>query len=268
VVLGDHLTGPANFTLLYLGPIALGTWLAGLGAGLALSVLATVASVAVDARLPSFRDLSLAVKLWDTVVQLGVFLSLALALDALRQRLGVEQRLARTDSLTGVANRRAFLEASRLEIERLRRHGRPLTVVYLDCDAFKSVNDRFGHQSGDALLVAVSSDLRRAVRAVDTVARLGGDEFGVLLPETDGPAAQGLVDRLRATIDATLQKGGWPVTFSVGVVTFAAAPASEDEMVRQADQRMYEAKRSGRGQVRFEVVPAGTNAAAGERPLR
>ena len=257
VGLGDYLTGPAAFTLLYLGPIGFGTWFVGLRAGLMLSVLSTVSSFAADL---DYRDggvylrLSPVVEGWDLFVQLGVFVALAILLDALRNRLFLEQQLARTDPLTQVANRRAFLEAAEVELERSRRHGRPFTVAYLDCDDFKKVNDRFGHDGGDGLLAMAGATLRSATRALDTVARLGGDEFGLLLPETDGPTAETLVGRLRATLEQALDDGGWPATFSMGAVTFLSPPVSVDEMIDLADQLMYEAKRGGKDHLRFAVV--------------
>ncbi len=252
VGIGDHLTGEANFTLLYLGPIAFATWRVGLRAGLLLSAVSAGSSLVTDLTLP--RHPSPAVQAWNLLVQLGVFVALALLLDALRSRLVFEQQVARTDPLTGIANRRDFLESADLELERTRRHLRPLTVAYLDLDDFKGVNDRFGHEAGDAVLRTVATTLREATRTVDAVARLGGDEFGLLLPETDGPTAETLVRRLQATLAEAIQQRGWPVTFSLGVATFHRAPRSVDEMINRADELMYQAKRTSKAGVRFEVV--------------
>lgn len=254
VGIGDLLTGSANFTLLYLAPVAFGTWLVGLRTGIALSAISAAVSFVTDLQLA----LGPAVLVWNLLVQLGVFLALSLLLDLLRSRLLFEQQAARTDPLTGIANRRDFLESAELELERTRRHLRPLTVAYLDLDDFKGVNDRFGHEAGDAVLVTVATTLRGATRAVDAVARLGGDEFGLLLPETDGPTAETLARRLQSTLAEAIQQRGWAVTFSLGVATFHRAPRSVDEMINRADALMYQAKRAGRGGVRFEVVaPAG-----------
>jgi diguanylate cyclase (GGDEF)-like protein len=258
VGIGDEATGTANFTLLYLGPIAFGTWLVGLRVGLLVSVVSAAVSLTTDPRLA--HGTSPAEVVWNVLVQLGVFVALTLLLDALRSRLIFEQQAARTDSLTGIANRREFLEAAERELVRTRRHLRPLTVAYLDLDDFKDVNDRFGHEAGDAVLVTVATTLREATRAVDGVARLGGDEFGLLLPETDGPTAETLVGRLTATLADAVQERGWPLTASIGVATFHRAPRSVDEMINRADELMYQAKRAGKGGLRFEVV---ARAAAG-----
>jgi len=194
----------------------------------------------------SGEHLALPVVTWNAAQQLGVFLVLSVVLDAFKKRLLDEQHAARTDPLTSLSNRRAFVEADWLELERGRRHGRPLSLLYIDCDDFKLVNDRFGHVAGDNVLSAVGGTLRQAVRGLDTVARLGGDEFGVLLPEVDGAGAVALAERLRLQLRETLAGRGDAVTFSIGVATFLRPPASVDEMILRADELMYEAKRSGK----------------------
>ncbi len=262
VAAGDHLTGAdVGFTLLYLGPIGFATWFLGLRAGVPISALSAALSLGTDLATRAV-PLPAAVSLWNLFGQLGVFLVLAVILESFKSRLVLEQQLARTDPLTGVPNRRAFLEAAQMELERARRHGRPLTVVYLDADDFKAVNDHFGHEGGDALLAMIGATLRSATRSVDTVARLGGDEFGLLLPETDGPTAEALVARLRATLAAALREEGWPAGFSYGVVTDLAPTESVDEMMSRADELMYEAKRTGKDAVRAAVVDLARRAAS------
>jgi len=261
VAVGDFLTGSdVNFTLLYLGPIGLATWFASFGAGTALSVASALLSTALDV-LARPQPLPAAVLVWNVTVQLGTFMALVLLLAALQARLAAEQRAARTDPLTAVANRRAFQEMAGVELERARRTGRPLTVAYLDVDDFKFVNDQQGHARGDALLATLAATLRGATRAVDVVGRLGGDEFGLLLVETDGPTAEALLGRVRTTLDAAMEENGWRVTFSIGAATFLSPPRSVDEMMLRADQLMYEAKRAGKNAVRLDVLPRAVGAA-------
>jgi diguanylate cyclase (GGDEF)-like protein len=253
VGVGDALTGTeVHFTLIYLAPIAFGTWLAGLGSGVSLSVTAAILSITADLWAREGTPPATAVVAWNLLVQLGVYLAVVLLLSGFRARLEGEQLLARTDALTGVANRRAFFEAAELELERARRHGRPLTLVFIDADDFKYVNDALGHAEGDALLLTVAQTLRGSTRAVDAVARLGGDEFAVLLPDTDGDTA--LVARLRATLGDAMERHGWRVGFSVGAATFVEPPASADLLMARADELMYEAKRAGKGSMRLAVV--------------
>ncbi|MBI5069445.1 MAG: GGDEF domain-containing protein [Deltaproteobacteria bacterium] len=264
VAVGDYVTGwEVNFTFLYLGPIGLATWFVGFRTGGLLSVASAVLSVAADlVARPS--PLPAGVMLWNTAVQLGTFMALVLLLAALQARLAAEQHLARTDPLTAVNNRRAFEEAAAVELERARRTGMPLTVAYLDVDDFKRVNDQQGHSRGDALLATAAATLRGATRAVDVVGRLGGDEFGLLLVDTDGPAAGALLSRIRSTLDAAMAENGWSVTFSLGAATYLSPARSVDEMMGRADQLMYEAKRAGKNALRVDVLPAGgTPGAAG-----
>jgi len=255
VAVGDALTGTeVHFTLLYLAPIAFGTWLAGLGAGVSLSISAAILSISADLWARQGAPPATAVTAWNLLVQLGVYLAVVLLLTGFRSRLEGEQLLARTDALTGVANRRAFFEAAELELERTRRHGRPLTLAYVDADDFKYVNDALGHAEGDALLMVVAQTLRGSTRAVDAVARLGGDEFGLLLPETDGPTAQALLGRLRATLGEAMTRHGWRVGFSVGAATFVEPAISVDQMMARADELMYEAKKTSKGTLKLLVV--------------
>lgn len=263
VGVADELSGTdVSLILFYLAPIAFATWFVNRRAGFLLSLLAAVVSFAADG-IYRFgvgdSDVHVKVLTWNGVVQVGTSFALVLMLAALRSRLEVEELLARTDSLTQIANRRAFFEAATLELERARRHERPITVAYVDVDDFKNVNDQLGHAHGDALLVSVAQALRAATRAVDAVARLGGDEFGLLLPETDPVEAEVILARLRTTILTALVRGGWQVGVSMGAATFLAAPDSVDEMMARADELMYAAKREEKGSIRLGVFP-------GDRP--
>lgn len=253
----DEFTGvDISLILFYLVPIGLGTWFVNRRAGVLLSIVAAAVSFAANAlyRLQAGdHDVHLAVLGWNGFVQVATSIALVIMLAALRERLGREELLARTDALTQIANRRAFFEAANLELERARRHQRHITMAYVDVDDFKNVNDQLGHAQGDALLVAVAQTLREATRAVDTVARLGGDEFGLLLPETGAAEADPLLARLRAAILSAMVSGGWSVGVSIGAATFRTAPGSVDEMMARADELMYAAKRERKGSIRLGV---------------
>ncbi len=267
---GDVLTGPdVNFTLLYLAPIAFGAWLGSTRWGLVLSALASVISNASDIYARQGAPLPGGVLAWNLMVQLGVFVALVLLLTGLRDRLEVEQHMARTDPLTGLPNRRAFSEAATLELERTRRTRRPLSFAYLDCDGFKFINDSFGHREGDALLVVVAETLRTSTRAVDVAARLGGDEFGLLMHETGAAAALALTGRVHASLLKAVGRNGWNVGFSIGVATYLEAPDQYDELLARGDELMYEAKRTARGTIRaatFGARPAGDTPTAAPGP--
>jgi diguanylate cyclase (GGDEF)-like protein len=267
VGVADHLTGTdISLILFYLAPIAFGTWFVHVRGGIFLTAAAAVVSFAADGlyRLGVGEgDVPFVVLAWNGFVQVGTSVALVLMLSALRARLEGEEQLARTDALTQIANRRAFFESANLELERARRHGRPMTLAYVDVDDFKEVNDRLGHAEGDALLVTVAQTLRATTRAVDAVARLGGDEFGLLLPETDAAEAGALLARLRSEILAGMARRGWRIGVSIGAATFLSPPVSIDEMMARADELMYAAKREAKGSIRLGTFRS-AGLAAGE----
>src|SRR5437773_3262590 len=157
-------------------------------------------------------------------------------------------RLVTQDPLTNVLNAGAFVARLGQELDRNRRYPRPLALLYMDLDNFKVINDTHGHQTGDAVLRLVADSMRSSVRHADVVGRLGGDEFAVLMPETDAALADAAAKRLAESL-RTVFKGTPTVTASIGVVSCRVADANTDELLRRADQAMYEAKRAGKDRV-------------------
>jgi diguanylate cyclase (GGDEF)-like protein len=149
---------------------------------------------------------------------------------------------------------RAFHELAHREILLCRRHGRPLSVIYLDVDNFKAVNDSLGHSAGDRLLNTIAQVMKSSTRATDIVSRCGGDEFVVLLTETGGEAARSVVDKLRIRLAEAILANGLNVTFSIGVVTWVRVPDSVDALLRHADQLMYSVKSHAKDGVLFSEV--------------
>jgi diguanylate cyclase (GGDEF)-like protein len=159
------------------------------------------------------------------------------------------KRLAATDALTGTLNRRAFLERGAAELSRARRAARPVSLLAFDIDFFKSVNDRFGHPGGDAVLKAFAATLKRETRASDIVARLGGEEFAILLPEASGEVAFNVAERIRLAVAASSVAYGdveIRVTVSVGLAQTTETLATMEALIAAADAALYQAKRSGR----------------------
>jgi diguanylate cyclase (GGDEF)-like protein len=160
------------------------------------------------------------------------------------------QRLSITDGLTGLWNYRYFTMTIGKEIERSARFGRPLALLMLDLDLFKNVNDTYGHQRGDAVLVEIAARVRGQVRDVDTVARYGGEEVVVILPETDEDgavqAAERICDAVRRRPFGEPGEGAIDVTVSIGAAVFPAHGASATTLLRRADEALYEAKAAGR----------------------
>ncbi len=159
--------------------------------------------------------------------------------------------LALTDSLTGLANRSALLDALDRAIAGQRRHGEAFALIYLDLDGFKAVNDVFGHVVGDRALHAAAQAMRAVARRADLVARIGGDEFAMLLTAPVGTPAVNAAHRVREAVGARMQALGWPVTASVGAVRFGTPPRDAGRAMATADQLMYAAKLSGKNCVMF-----------------
>jgi diguanylate cyclase (GGDEF)-like protein len=182
----------------------------------------------------------------DTLSGLAQAVMTTLELRRALQKIGA---VALTDGLTGLLNRRGFLVGLNQAIARQHRDGRPFSLLYIDLDRFKEVNDRFGHSTGDRVLTEIADAMRRAVRTEDTVARIGGDEFGIVLVGGDGTEASGVGERVRKSIQHRMQQGGWGVTASVGAVAFHDAPDDQNMALTLADDLMYRAKMAGRNRV-------------------
>src|SRR5579872_1452578 len=186
---------------------------------------------------------------WVALVWLALYVCSTLMIVQLKRLYEHERELSRIDPLTMAENRRALFEAATRARSFSDRHLLPLSIAYLDLDDFKQLNDRMGHSTGDKLLALAADCIRKALRPTDVVARLGGDEFALLLPQTDKETAASIVSRVRFELDRAMQEHHWPVTFSVGVVSFSPPIASVPQMIRAADEAMYAAKKRGKDRV-------------------
>jgi diguanylate cyclase (GGDEF)-like protein len=157
--------------------------------------------------------------------------------------------LALSDSLTGLPNRAALIDMVERTIARQRRHGEPFALLAIDLDGFKILNDQQGHAAGDRALIDVGRTLTTVARREDLAARVGGDEFVLLLVAYNAADLSSTADRIRATIEVSMQQRGWAVTASVGAVHFHAPPDSFDHAMSLADAAMYAAKQAGRNRV-------------------
>ena len=172
--------------------------------------------------------------------------------DKLKEYAAEMERLATTDSLTGILNRRRFLSLGEQERERARRYGRPTSLLLLDIDHFKVVNDTHGHAAGDAALRALAEACVAVLRTSDIFGRLGGEEFVAVLPETPPPTAAEAAERLRQTIeDLVVRSEGNTIrlTVSIGVASVRPEDESIEQALRRADTALYEAKDLGRNRV-------------------
>ena len=156
-----------------------------------------------------------------------------------------------TDSLTGLPNRREFEHRLPQEVERAVRHHLPLSLILVDVDRLKEINDHGGHRAGDRALIAVADALRGSCRSVDIPARVGGDEFAILAPTTSAPDAIQLAARVQATLRASSAAAGYQVSVSIGVADLdsAAEVGTDRDLLEAADRALYQAKTAGRNRV-------------------
>lgn len=245
----DYVTGyKLGFSIFYLIPIVLIVWCFGLNSGIIISFVSTIVWAMADIAARG-EELELFIMVWNSSIRMGFFITVTTILANLMQSLEREKTLARTDFLTGVANNQSFMEFFNDELNRSKRYRRPFTLVYLDCDEFKTVNDSLGHETGNRVLKEVATTMAKTIRPIDKVGRLGGDEFLVLMPETGVEESKNAVKRLERELLKTMKLNNWDVTFSIGAASFIAPIQSASEIISQVDKLMYFAKNNGKNRI-------------------
>ncbi|NDV25772.1 diguanylate cyclase [Desulfovibrio sp. JC010] len=168
------------------------------------------------------------------------------------------RKLATTDPLTGLYNRRFFMESAEEALERSRRYNHDLSLMMMDIDFFKTVNDMHGHDAGDDVLKGLAASGLKVLRNIDVFGRIGGEEFCILLPETGLEGAKQVAERLRAEIEAksmNTRSGGLNITVSIGVATYNDKTDTLEHLLKAADIGLYAAKEAGRNQVKVQLSP-------------
>ena len=268
----DAITGPwLSFALLYVAPVLAAAWWLGRGPAILAGIWAGCAWLAAEAW--GHRGEPTYVLLWNAGSRLVMLVAMAAMVDRIREDrkrlknantrlsdlLTGAERLARTDVLTGLPNRRAFLERLNEELGRAQRRRGPICVAYLDIDNLKTLNDEQGHAEGDEFLKRVAQAIKDTIRASDIAARLGGDEFGVLFADAKRSAVEPLAQRLLTRIRALGER--YPrldLGVSVGMSFFDSAPEGADLLLQRADAAMYQAKAAGKH--RFALWTSDTDA--------
>ena len=243
---GDELA----FSIFYLAPIALISWFAGRPTGRLFALLGAALwflAEAMDHKVYS----NPAIGYWNAFVRLSFFMIVNFLVGTVRRELNRVRDLSQKDHLTGAVNRRHFQELAEAELARSARYGRPLTLVYIDLDNFKTVNDQLGHEIGDEVLTTVVSTLRENLRKPDVVARIGGDEFLVLMPETSSEQAETVIERILERTRDRMRAQDWPVGMSIGAVT-TSEKLEVAELLKRADAQMYRSKRGGKDRAHYE----------------
>jgi diguanylate cyclase (GGDEF)-like protein len=249
----DYLTGvELSISFFYLIPVAMAAWVLGKYTGFTYSVLS--ATVWLVSNLLSGQAFSnMFVGVWNTLIRFGFYGVVTILLTELRSALEEERLLANTDPLTGALNRRSFNELAEKKMIAAEVNRRPYTMIYVDLDDFKPVNDQFGHAVGDLVLKTVVNTIQKQIRNADFLARLGGDEFGLLLTDIGQEHAESIIHRLQSSLLEGMRTHTWEITFSIGALTFLAMPASVDEMVSLTDSLMYEVKAGGKNAIKYSV---------------
>jgi len=249
----DYLTGTEfTFSLFYIAPVILVAWVTNLKVGLFMSLLSALTIMSAEIAAGQTYSHSI-VYFLNTLVRTIFYLTLTYLVVQLKHSQRKEHLAARTDFVTGIANSRYFHEILNMEVERIRRYPHPITVVYMDMDNFKEVNDLFGHTIGDDVLRYVTSELKIQLRKTDTIARLGGDEFAILLPSTRLEQAEEVIARVRLHLEKEMTQKKWPITFSMGAVVCLAPPHSAEQVIDMADQAMYQVKNDTKNGVCFII---------------
>lgn len=250
------LTGLAyEFHIFFILPVLIVAWFVSAGRAIIIGVLSVAIWYLADRELGGNQANRLPL-VFNTAVRLSIFLYVVWLIGQVRAVLDRESRMAREDGLTGLANQRGFTSLGHNLLGLAQRQNTPVTVMFIDLDRFKEVNDSLGHDTGDTLLRTVSEVIRGSLRVSDLAGRLGGDEFALLLPGNDPEAAAGYAESLRQRLLKAMHERNWPVTFSIGVASFATPPADFDQMIKEADALMYEVKHSGRDRVLIRSHPA------------
>ena len=253
----DYSTGVEySFSWFYLLPISLISWTISERFGLVFAILSSGVWIAVDI-LSGNRTANLFAYAWNATARLGFFL-LPVFMIRLNRAMQHERILARTDFLTGVLNMRYFRELTQMEVNRSFRYKRTFTIAFIDVDNFKTINDTFGHATGDTVLRAIATNIKMHLRKTDMVARVGGDEFVVLLTETGQQTAPIAFSKMQRALAKEMEENGWAITFSIGVLTLTAPTISVDEMLGRADQLMYVVKNNGKNNIHYATHPEET----------
>jgi len=249
---GYLLTNELSFAIFYLFPISAVAWLASVRLGFVSAVFAGLVWLLSDlAGGHGYSDAYIPYA--NASMRMLVFIVVVFLIMKAKRKIEEEEKQANEDFMTKISNSRAFYNYCSLEIEKLKRYKIPFTLIYFDVDNFKKVNDSFGHSEGNGLLRGLAVTVRKNLRTTDIVARLGGDEFGILLIEAAQNDAREIAEKIKSRLEKKMKNKGWPVTFSMGSVTYYKSPDTVDNMIRIADEVMYNVKFSGKNRIDYAV---------------
>lgn len=235
---GHHLVQSGGFRILYLLPIWLAVRIDGRRCGFAMVAVTT--AVMFDEDLFGGLRMGTTQAVTDACFRALSFSGVMWIISGVETRLARTETLALHDPLTGVFNRRALVDFWQAKISNTQPNS--CVVVMIDCDGFKSLNDRFGHEAGDRVLRILGNILESETRSADLVARVGGDEFVIVLKDTGPMEARRILFRIESAFETRVKDSGYKCSLSVGYAPVESAGDSIDDILKQADRAMYEQK--------------------------
>jgi len=241
-----------SLSFLYLLPVSIITWFINIQAGILTAILSAVAELTTHP-ISQHSQTNFLLTYWDTFVNFVFFSTVSYLVFKLRRAKEKEKDSARTDRITGLANKKLFFELARLEIKKSHRYRHPLTAIYIDIDDFEKINQTLGYATGDRLIQIVAITIQDNLRETDIIARVGGDEFVILLSGNGYEAAGTVISRIRLKLMEAMKDNHWSATFSIGAVTFINPPNSVTQMIEQADHALYIVKNSGKNQLKHKT---------------
>jgi diguanylate cyclase (GGDEF)-like protein len=248
----DYLTRHQTpISLFYALAIVATAWFSWPAASAGAAMLSGICMAAVTAAFAGPHTSATATSMPAQSAFFLAFAAILMAFKYLQDQLG---RMSTIDPLTELVNSRHFLAIGSVEIERSQRYKHPFSIIYIDIDDFKDINETVGHGAGNELLREIARTIKAMIRRTDTVARLGGDDFALLMPETGESAVKAVVARIQAKAADIKAPHAKKVTFSFGVITAAGHGGAFDEMVRMAHTLMREAKGHGKNTAKYSLV--------------
>jgi len=245
----DYLIGPAiSLSIFHVFPVAFATWCLNSKGGLLIAMVSMTAMITAGN-----YGLNEGIGICNQLLYFGFLLLVVFALNRLQAYFAHEQKLARTDAVTGVPNRRAFFEYLQYCFKIAAREQMPVSLAYIDLDDFKRINDQYGHSEGDRLLGLVARTLAKSIRGSDFLARFGGDEFALALSGTNRIQAEIVMEKLRQELRQAFVSENAHITCSIGCVSFNALIPSIEEAIHAADSVMYQVKYRGKDGADFVV---------------
>lgn len=248
------IVGPSfEFHLFFLLPIILASWFTGVFFCCFVFCL-TIFSWTLSDYLLAGSHIDPLPFLFNSTIHALILAYITYLLRYIRHLLIRESQLAREDSLTKIPNRRSFYESGEVAFSTGHRQQLPITIIFVDVDSFKSINDNYGHKVGDNLLFEAAQVMNQHLRKNDVLGRMGGDEFCLILLNVDKEQAQTYATNLKEKLIEKMQQHQWQTTFSMGIVTYRVTPPDFLNTIEQADKLMYEVKANGRNGFAHEYI--------------